>query len=365
VIARNTAFTYKGKAVDAKAIGKDLGVRYVLEGSVQFTGAQARVNAQLIDAASGAHLWAEQFDTVRADLLQMQDEIVIHLARAMELQLTQAEAARLKRTPAANPDAEDLALQGFAAVAKGGFVGKEADAGYLLCEQALRVDPNNVRALWVLSMKFHVPVLFGMSADPKADLKRADELASQALTLDPANAAAHNSKAYILYEQGRFEEAIAERERTLALDPADLNAMMGMAFDHLALGQYEKAQKIFDQAIRLSPRGPELKYMYHGKSSAYFGLKQYDQAIDWARQSIAVGPSNPGPYQNLAAALALTGHEADAREALQRYLALPYSARLRTIAALKAYNARFTDANSVESQERTYDGLRKAGMPEQ
>ena len=111
VIARNTAFTYKGKPVDAKAIGKDLGVRYVLEGSVQPSGNQVRVNAQLIDADSGAHLWADQFDTPRADLLQTQDEIVTRLARAMYLQLPEVEAARLKRTPAANPDAEDLALQ--------------------------------------------------------------------------------------------------------------------------------------------------------------------------------------------------------------------------------------------------------------
>ena len=210
VIARNTAFTYKGKQIDAKAIGSDLGVRYVLEGSVQPSDDRMRVNAQLIDAGSGAHLWAEQFDTTRADLLQTQDEIVIHLARAMELQLVSAEAARLKRTPAANPDAEDLALQGFAAVQKGGFVGREADAGYALCEQALRVDPDNVRALWVLSMKFHVPVLFGLSADPKADLKRADALVSQALALDPANAAAHNAKAWVLYEQGRSEEVPRE-----------------------------------------------------------------------------------------------------------------------------------------------------------
>jgi adenylate cyclase len=369
VIARNTAMTYKGKPVDAKAIGKDLRVRYVLEGSVQPSGNLVRVNAQLIDADSGAHLWAEQFDTPRADLLQTQDEIVTVLARAMELQLPQAEAARAKRTRAANPDAEDLALQGFATVVKGGFVGKEADAGYALCEQALRVDPNNVRALWVLSMKFHLPVLFGMSADPEADLKRADELVSQALALDPANAAAHNSKAWILHERGRFEEAIAERERTLALDPADLNAMMSMAWDHLALGRYEKGLEIFDEAIRLSPRSPELKDMYSGKSWAYFGLKQYDQAIDWARQAIAAGLSNPGPYQALAAALALTGHEAEAQEALQRYLALPSNTRAGTIAALKAYNARFAnviiDPRVPDNYGRLYEGLRRAGMPEE
>ena len=366
VIARNTAMTYKGKSMDAKAIGKDLGVRYILEGSVQPNGSQVRVNAQLIDAGSGSHLWAEQFDTPRADLLQTQDEIVTVLARAMEIQLPQAEAAQAKRTRAANPDAEDIALQGFAAVVKGGYVGKEADAGYDLCEQALRVDPNNVRALWVLSMKFHLPVLFGMSADPQADLKRADELVSRALALDPANAAAHNSKAWILHDQGRFEEAIGERERTLALDPADLNAMMSMGWDHLSLGGYEKSLEIFDEAIRLSPRSPELKDMYHGKSRAYFGMKQYDQAINWARQAIAAGPGNPGPYQALAAALALNGHEAEAQDALQHYLALPSNRRAGTIAALKAYNARFGgDARVLETQERTYDGLRKAGMPEE
>ena len=119
VIARNTAMTFKGKPVDAKAIGKDLGVRYVLEGSVQPSGNQMRVNAQLIDAESGAHLWAEQFDTPRADLLQTQDAIVTHLANAMNLQLIQAEGARVKRTPAANRDAEDLALQCDAGAVEG------------------------------------------------------------------------------------------------------------------------------------------------------------------------------------------------------------------------------------------------------
>ncbi len=151
VIARNTAMTFKGKPVDAKAIGKDLGVRYVLEGSVQPSGDRMRVNAQLIDADSGAHLWAEQFDTPRADLLQTQDAIVTHLAHAMDFQLTEAEAARLKRTPAANRDAEDLALQCVAGQWKAGFIGKEADAAYALCEQALAIDPNNVRALMALA----------------------------------------------------------------------------------------------------------------------------------------------------------------------------------------------------------------------
>jgi len=187
VIARNSASTYKGKPVDAKAIGKDLGVRYVLEGSVQPSGNQVRVNAQLIDADSGTQLWAEQFDTARADLLQMQDEIVTHLARAMDLQLPEAEAARLKRMLAANPGAEDLALQCIGAVRKGGYIGTEADAGYRLCDQSLTADPDNALALAVLSVKFWLPVTLGRSADPKADLKRADELNSQRFPSSPRN----------------------------------------------------------------------------------------------------------------------------------------------------------------------------------
>ena len=206
VIARNTAFTYKGKPVDAKAIGKDLGVRYVLEGSVQPSGGQMRVNAQLIDADNGAHLWAEQFDTPRANLLQMQDEIVARLARAMQFQLPQAEAARLKRTPAANPNAEDLALQCEGALWKVGGLGEEANAGYRLCEQALAIDPNNDRALGLLSIKYWLPVGMGVSVDPKADLKRADELASRAIALNPNQDGHHITKAMVLLNQARYDE---------------------------------------------------------------------------------------------------------------------------------------------------------------
>ena len=273
VIARNTAMTYKGKPVDAKAIGKDLGVRYVLEGSVQPSGNQVRVNAQL-STPTAAPISGPNNSTPPAPICCRRRTKSSPFWRA-RWNFNSPKPRPLGKTDARGKSRRrGMALQGFAAVVKGGFVGKEADAGYALCEQALRVDPNNVRALWVLSMKFHLPVLFGMSADPKADLKRADESASQALALDPANAAAHNSKAWIFHERGRFEEAIAERGRMLALDPADLNAMMSMAWDHLGLGRDEKGLEIFDEAIGLSPRSPELKDMYTGKSFAYFGLKQ-------------------------------------------------------------------------------------------
>jgi adenylate cyclase len=274
VIARNTAFTYKGKPVDAKAIGKDLGVRYVLEGSVQPSGDRMRVNAQLIDAGSGAHLWAEQFDTPRADLLQTQDAIVTHLARSMQLQLTEAEGARLKRTPAANPNAEDLALQCVAGLSKSGYIGKEADVAYALCEQALAIDPNNVRALQALGVKFLMLALVGVSSDPKGDFERADELESKALALDPDWTWPHDVKGIILRSQGRTEEAKAEHERALALDPGNVDAAGQLGMDYRFLGQFDKSVEYLDRAILASPSDPALNYWYDSKAWANFGLKE-------------------------------------------------------------------------------------------
>jgi TolB-like protein/class 3 adenylate cyclase/Tfp pilus assembly protein PilF len=370
VIARNTAFTFKGKPVDAKAIGKDLGVRYVLEGSVQPSGDKIRVNAQLIDAGSGAHLWAEQFDTARADLLRMQDEIVTHLARSMQLQLTEAEGARLKRTPAANPNAEDLALQCVAGLRKSGYIGKDADAAYALCEQALAIDPDNNLATGFLNIRTWLPAALGLSADPKADLERADEVVSRMLARDPDDRYALGSKGHILMFQAHYDEAIAEHERSLALDPADADVLAGLADDYLFLGQFEKSLDIRDKTIRMSPLDPALFIWYGQKSSAYFGLKQYDQAIDWARRSIAINPNfAAGAHATLVAALALSGREAEAREALQRFLALPSSAQLKTTAAWKAlYESKVDnqhrDPRVLEANDRAIEGLRKAGMPE-
>jgi adenylate cyclase len=364
VIARNTAMTFKGKPIDAKAIGKDLGVRYVLEGSVQQSGDRMRVNAQLIDAGSGAHLWAEQFDTPRADLLQTQDAIVARLANTLNFQLIYAEGARVNRTPAANRDAEDLALQCSAGQFNAGPIGKEADAAYALCQQALAIDPNNVRALVMLGNKFLWPALLGLSSDPKGDFERADELESKGLALDPNDTWAHSLKGWILLAQGRNEEAVAEFERALTLDASFADADVGLGSDYMRLGEFDKSFEYFDKAIRASPHDPLLAHFYGGKAFANFGLKNYDQSIEWARRAIAINPNIANMHLNLVAALALTDHDAEAREALQRYLALPSTGPLKTIAACKAY---------LESQhwlprevgERTYDGLRKAGMPEE
>ena len=367
VIARNTAMTFKGKPVDAKAIGKDLGVRYVLEGSVQPSGEKMRVNAQLIDTESGAHLWAEQFDTPRADLLQTQDAIVAHLAHAMDYQLIAAEGARVKKTPEANPTADDLAFQCVAGQVKAGGIGKEADAAFALCEQALAIDPKNVQALLNLGFKFFALGVFGGSGDAKGDLERADEFASKALAIDPDWTWPHDLKGNILRFRARNLEAVAEHERALALDPTNVDAAGDVGFDHLMLGRFDKSFEYFDRAIVASPRDPALAVWYGGKATANFGLKNYEQAVELARQAIAINPNYmQWVHATLVAALALAGHDAEAHDALKRYLALPSTGPLKTVAAWKAYySAQGGEPSRLEANERTYDGLRKAGMPEE
>ena len=361
VIARNTAFTYKGKNIDAKEIGKDLGVRYVLEGSMQRDQNRVRVNAQLIDAHSGAHLWADQFDTTRADLLQMQDEIVARIASILHYELVKAEAQKSAITT--NPDARDLAIRCASVVGKAGLFGKEAEAGYRLCEQALDADPNNVLALSMLSAGFTTPILLGRSTDPRADLNRAEELASRAIAVDANNPLGHLAKGAVLRVERRFDDAIAEFERALALDPNLAEAYGSLGFIYSDIVQLEKAIEFFDKAIRLSPQTQELAIWYHGKGVAYFGLQQYDQAIEWARRTIAINPNFAAPHFILAASLALTGHEAEARDAEQRRAAL---SKVRNVAALKAFAPPpSADPRAHAAFDRAIEGLRKAGMPEE
>ena len=220
VIARSTAFTYKGKPVDVKQVGKDLGVRYVLEGSEQHSGDRVRVNAQLVDAETGAHLWADQFDADRAKLLQMQDEIVTRLARALEIQLSAVDAARVEQTRPGNLDAEDLARRCKAGDWNAAPLSKEWEAAYVLCARALQIDDRNVTALGRMAWWHILPVLEAQSPDPQGAIRQTDELASRALAIDPNDYWAHFSKAGVLMAQNRHEEAIVQAERSLALNPS-------------------------------------------------------------------------------------------------------------------------------------------------
>jgi tetratricopeptide (TPR) repeat protein len=212
--------------------------------------------------------------------LQTQDVIVAHLAHAIDLQLIVAEGARVKQKPAANRDADDLALQCIAGAVKRGLIGKEADAAYALCDQALAIDPNNARALTSLGLKFFMLAAVGGSGDPKGDFQRADELVSKALALDPDWTFPHDLKGTILRFQGHYQEAVAEHERALALNPSNVDATDNLGWDHQFFGHFDKSLEYFDKAILASPHDPRLADFYGGKAWDNFGLKNYDQAID-------------------------------------------------------------------------------------
>jgi TolB-like protein/Tfp pilus assembly protein PilF len=361
VIARSTAFTYKGKLVDVKQVGKDLGVCYALEGSEQHTHDKVRVSAQLIDVETGAHLWADQFDAQRSDLFEAENAIVRRIARTLQIKLLAADLTRASRSRPNNPDAQDLALRCKAAAYD--VPRNLSDPRNLIaaCERSLQADRQDVFALSTLGGVFAVSVIMAQSVDPQADLEKADELISRALALDPDSDVAHYSKSYVLIGQNRHEQAISEAECALALNPSIIDAYSALLCAYNYLSRPDRALELADEAIRLSPRDPWLNVFFHHKGWAFFMKQQYEPAIDWLRRS---EHSNPFTDLLLASALALTGRPAEAKKALDRYRVHPV-VNTTTIAQLRMQQFALADNPEwIAYNERLFDGLRKAGMPE-
>jgi TolB-like protein/cytochrome c-type biogenesis protein CcmH/NrfG len=363
VIARSTAFTYKGKPIDVKQIGKELGVRYVLEGSVQPGDSRVRVTAQFIDAETGAHLWADQFDADRSNLLDMQDEIVVRLSRALLFQYVAVDIARVNRTRPGNLDAEDLANRCVADLIAGPAGWATAPT---LCDRALQIDPRNVLALSLSAEMIIIPVILAQSDDPIAATRRADELASRALAIDPNFDYAHIVKAWVLMAQNRHEEAIVEAERGLALNPSDVEAYMVIGVANNFLCRPDRSIEAVDKAIRLSPRDPFLGGFYEIKAEAYFIMRQDADTIEWIRRSTATTGQIIDPYAALLldSASALSGQQAEAGEAIKAYLA-DSRAKTKTISQFqKQQLAMANNPKWLAYNVRFAEGLRLAGMPE-
>ena len=358
VVSRTTAFAYRGKAADVKQIGRELGVRYALEGSAQKSGKRVRVSAQLIDTETGAHLWADQFDADQTDLLEMQDEIVTRLARSLQIQLSAVEASRVARSHPENPDAEELALQCEAAYLRFGLQRKEMLPAFGLCERALQIDIHNVRALVILALRSVAAVINLSSTDPQADLRKGDEYTSRALAVDLNNYLALYGRALFLALQ-RPEEGMAEAERALALNPSFLPTYLALWTAYWMAGHPEQADVYADTALRLSPHDT-LAYSFHReKGFGFFAQSRYEQATDLFKRAIAAYPGYPIGYMMLTASLALSGHDAEAHETLKHYLDLPGTSP-KTLAQFKARSPFLRDFN-----DRVDQGLRKAGMPEE
>ncbi|MGY4283743.1 TolB-like protein/cytochrome c-type biogenesis protein CcmH/NrfG [Bradyrhizobium sp. LM2.7] len=360
VIARRIAMTYKGKALDIRQIGQELGVRYVLEGSEQHSASLVRVSAQLIDVDTGAHLWAERFDADYVDPLQAQDEIVTRLARALQIELTALESARIAPSATGGPGAEALALAGEAAYLRYGPSRRESELGFQLCERALEIDPNNVRALAILAEKTTMRVTGMQSIDRNADIRRSEELVARALAVDSNSYHAHHAKARLLVAQKRADEALIEAERALRLNPGFIPSYLVLCQANLMLGLAKKAIEYARKVKRLSPPDPYL-YVFHTQEGlAHLMLREDDLAVACLRQAVANNPEFPAASGYLVAALALTGKASEAREQLERYLSLP-DARIKTVAGWRrmAYSE---DPAYRALRDRIYEGLREAGM---
>ena len=357
VIARNTAFTLKGTPVDVKKIGRELNVRYVLEGSVQRGGARMRINVQLIDAASANHLWAERFERPVADLFALQDEIVARLANALQVQLVAAEARRAERAP--TPDSMDLYFQGMSWIYKGASADTVAKAGALF-QRALDLDPANIDALTGLAMVNFNVAAWGGTDDSAAYFATAEATASRALSLAPDNAFTHVILGLVLGFTKRAEQAIAHCECALALD-RNLAAAHGMKGLYVVLlGRAEEAEAAVQEALRLSPRDPWAFAWVWSVGMAKSILDRPEEAVVWLRRSLDSNRNYPPTHFYLAAAFAQLGRPHEARSSVNSGLALDQRFTLERF----RLSAESDNPIYLARRERLIDRLRQAGVPE-
>jgi len=358
VIARNTAYSYKGRAFDVTKIGRELNVRYALEGSVQRGASRMRVNVQLIDAQSGSHLWAERFERPVTDLFEMQDEIVARIANTLNAQLIAVEARRADRAPM--PDSMDLYFQGEAWVNRGITFENMAKArGFF--ERALALDARNVDAL-VGRAQVDVNVAVGLStSDRAARFAAAEAAAAEALSLAADHAVAHLCMGMVLGFTNRAVQSIPELDRALALDRnlAGAHALIGQS--KILIGRGEETEAHVQEALRLSPRDPWVYTFFLIVGFAKSLLGRPEEAISWLRRSIESNRNYSLSHFTLAAALANVGQMEQARSEVGVGLALD---RQFTIASF--YAAAWSD-NPVYLAQRTHiiEGMLKAGVHEE
>jgi TolB-like protein/class 3 adenylate cyclase len=360
VIARNTAFTYKGKALDAKTIGRELNVRYVLEGSVQRSGNRMRVNVQLIDTETGSHLWAERFDKPLVDLFDMQDEIVARLANALNAQFVAAEARRAEQTP--NPDSVDLYFQGSAWLNRGWTPNNVAQARVFFV-RALIADPDNVDAIVLSAAAEAIAGASSFVTDPMAALTAAEAKLTKALSSAPDHAIGHMLLGFVDIMTKRAVEGIAECEHALALDRNLAFAHHNIGFGKIFIGRAEEMDAHIGEALRLSPRDTMAYSWMTNAGLAKNHIGNWEQAVAWFRRSIEANRNYPPAYFNLAAALAQLGRLEEAHSAARAGLALnpAYNVARR----LTFWTAMSDNPRYLAQLGPLFEGMRKAGVPDE
>jgi TolB-like protein/class 3 adenylate cyclase/Tfp pilus assembly protein PilF len=358
VIGRSTAFAYKGKAVDLKQIGRELNVRYVLEGSVQRAGNRVRVNVQLIEAETSAHLWGERFDKLVADFFDMQDEIVSRLANRLGHELAVAEARRAER--ATSPDSMDHYFLGQAHLKKG-ITAEHQHKARSHFDRALHLDPENVGAL-VMRAWVDLTVATHLHSEDRSERHRSAEAdLSKALSLRPETADAHVALGFLRLQTNRADQGIAECERGLAIDPNHPHAHALIGVGKTFTGRYEETEAHVREALRISPQDRRAGMWLLIAAGAKLLAGHEQEAIERLSRSIELDPNEPMRHFYLAAASARLGRMKEARDAVRVGLGLnPGFTIARDRAARPSDHPVF-----LAGYERIYEGMRLAGVPEE
>ncbi len=350
VIARNSSFTYKGKVVDIKQVGRELGVRYVLEGSVRKAAGKVRIIGQLIDAATGMHLWADRFEGDLSDIFALQDRMTESVVSAIAPKMFQIEIDLAARRPN-NLSAYDLclrALSPFYSWTRGGTV-----EALQLVSRALEIDPRYGFAATLAGSCHFLNVHQGWAADPNSEIAEGMRLLRLALSIDgndPEALSLLGRMTALL--SGDFDSAREMVDRAVAFNPNFARAWEQRGWTYQLVGQQEEAIRSFERAIRLSPFDPLRFSTFAGMGIAFIGLGRFDEAVAAAKKALRESQTYSTAYRCLASALAHLGREAEAREAAARMLELDP-------------NFHISEWTAGRWQAQIYiDGLRKAGLPE-
>jgi TolB-like protein len=359
VIARGTAYSYKGKPIDVKQIGRELGVRYLLEGSVRRVGETITINAQLVSTETGAHIWADRFDGERSKLGELQVEFVSRLANSLGVELVRAEALRAMRERPNNPDAADLVMRGWTVLNSNPDKAALGDAAAVF-ERALALDAQNVPAMIGLAQALASRADMYWSDDRPGDIARAEETIDRALALQPHNSFAHVTKGYVYEAKKQWGPAIAEAEAAIAEDPNSAGAYADASFRKIYMGRSEDGFAGIEKALRLSPRDPSVPWWQYYICHLHTHLAQWEHAIEWCSKSAAGIPQAWYPYLDLAADNAWAGHMKEARDAAAQLQKAYPGFTVQTLLGMH-----WTDDPTFDAQyQRLAEGLRKAGVPE-
>jgi TolB-like protein/cytochrome c-type biogenesis protein CcmH/NrfG len=364
IVSRDTAFTYKGRATDARQAGRELQVRYLLEGSVVIEGNWIRVNVQLVETKDGSQLWAERFDTERTGILQVQDEIAGRVLRAIGLQVVDLEARRSWRERPDRAEPADLIMRGKAVLNRPSSPATMMDARELF-EQALKLQPTNVDGLAGVATTLVFEFLNGYyktGADKR--LYRAELLLDRALTIEPRHVMALKARAALRRARGKFDDAIAVAEAVIMENPGEPWAYKEIGLSTLYLGKPDQALDWFTKAERIGPRDPGRWTWLDGRGHALILLGRDEEAVRALINSREANPRNAFPHAFLAAAYALLGRSDEARTALAAYEQMRPGTRVSTFRSLSPVPLVLTSRQYQQQRQRLNEGLRKAGMPE-